>query len=200
MFVVCKSYLVDTVLKAALGYTVVHEARGPNVALREARVYSMPERGRVEFVYTKQERIVRVYEDQDDLDGDTGRPKIKGRVLVANQFLTFVVELRNKTVALVNTDFLNFYRNLPKFIYDGQTVANYKDDQKADVQHDTKGNRIRVVPGAYDFNDNKLYGEHPERVFIEIEFQGGIYLVPDPVDSRRLFAGDQVVIDKKEIP
>lgn len=198
MFVVCKSYLVDTLLKTALGYTVVHETRGPFEALREARVYSMPERGRVEYVYTKQERIVRVYEDQDDLDG-RGKPKIKYRILVANQFLTFVVELRHKTVADVNQDFLDFYRNLPKFIYDGQTVANYKDDQKAEVQHDTKGNRIRVVPGAYDFNDNKFYGEHPERVFIEVEFQGGIYMVPDVESSRLLFQGNEVVIDKLEI-
>jgi hypothetical protein len=198
MFIVCKSYLVDTVLKGAMTYKVVHETRGPFVALREARVFSMPERGRVEYVYTKQERIVRVYEDQDDLD-TRGKPKIKYRILVANQFLTFIIELRHKSVALVNADFLNFYRNLPKFIYDGQTVANYKDDQSAEVQHDTKGNRIRVVPGAYDFNDNKLYGEHPERVFIEVEFQGGIYLDPDPDSSRVLFQGSEVVIDKKEI-
>ena len=179
MFTVCKAYLITTVLKTALGYTVVHETRGPNEAIREARVYSMPERGRVDFVYDKQERIVRVYEDQGDLDPVTGRPKIKKRIKVANQYLTFIVELRNKTVALVNDDFLNFYRNLPKFIYDGQVVANYKDDQSADVQHDAKGNAIRVVPGAYDFNDNKFYGEHPEKVFIEIEFQGGIFLVPE---------------------
>jgi hypothetical protein len=200
MFQVPKSYLIDTVLKAGMGYTVVHESRGPNVAIREARVYSMPQRGRVEYVYTKSERIVRVYEDQDDLDAQTGRPKIKNRILVANQFLTFVVELRNKTDILLETDFKDFYRNLPKFIYDGQTVANYKDDQKAGVQHDTKGNKIRVVPGAYTFNDNKLYGEHPHVVFIEVEFQGGIYLVPDPVDSRRLYAGSQVKIDQTSIP
>ena len=124
MFTVCKSYIIDTVLKTALGYTVVHETRGPNEAIREARVYSMPERGRVEFVYDKQERIVRVYEDQDDTDPDTGRPRVKTRIKVANQFLTFIVELRNKSVALVNTDFLNFYRNPHKFIYDGQIVAN----------------------------------------------------------------------------
>ncbi len=198
MFVVCKKYIIDTVLKAAMGQTVVHETRGPNVAIREARVYSMPERGRVEFVRTKQERIVRTYEDQDDLD-TRDKPKIKNRILVANQALTFVIELRNKTVPLVNDDFLNFYRNFPKFIYDGQTVANYKDAQSADVQHDTKGNKIEVVPGAYDFNDNKFYGEHPERVFIELEFQGGIYLVPDPTDPRSLFAASEVVINKTEI-
>lgn len=200
MFSVVKDYLVDTVLKTAMAYSVVHTTRRPNTAAREARVYSMPERGLLQYVYTKQESIVRTYEDQDDLDVN-GNPKIKNRILVANQNITFVVEMVNRNATLLNADFNNFFRNLPKFVYDGQTVANYKDDQSSVVQHDTKGNSIRVVPGAYDFNDNKLYGEHPHRVFIEIEFQGGIYMDPDPVDPRVLMTGSDLRLnDLKTLP
>jgi len=190
MFDVCKSHLVDTVLKAALGFTVVHETRGPFEAIREARVFSMPSRGTLEFVYDEQERIVTTYEDQDDLDLN-GKAKIKNRIKVADQNITFLVEIRNDTATKVNTDFKDFFRNLNKFIYDGQTVANYIDEQSPAVQNDLKGNAIRVVPGAYDFNDNKFYEEHPHAVFMEIEFQGAIYEVPDPVDPRSLMLGTQ---------
>lgn len=199
MFNVVKSYIVDTILKTAMGFTVVHETRGPNQAIREARVFSMPERGRIEFVFDKSERIVRIYEDLNDLD-TRGQPKIKQRIKVANQSLTFIVELRHKTTPLLDQDFTDFYRNLPKFIYDGQTVASYQDNQKAGPQSDTKGNKIQAIPGAYDFNDNKVYGEHPHMVLLELEFQGAIYLVPDPVDPRSLFAGSDVKINDTSIP
>jgi hypothetical protein len=197
MFLICKGYLI-TLLKDTIGIPKVETTRSPNIGNREARVYSMPERGRIEFTLNNQERAVRIWDDwkdrakidpEDELE--IGYPKRKKRIEVARQFITFVVELTAKTPELLNDDFNAFFRNLAQFVYDGQ-VANYIEETTGAQKTDTKGNKIKVTPGAYDFNDNKFYGDIVSRCFIEIEFEGGVYLVPDPVEGRVVFPAEFV--------
>lgn len=175
MFVVCKTHLKSVL--TTVGFTVIHEFRGPQVATREARVFSFPERGVLANNFNFRRKVVERYKDPTDLETVFGLPKIKERVIAANQNITFAVELTNKTAVDVNNDFKNFIRNLGDFIGDGQTATRVGEDGSTRV--DTKGNNIAIVLGAYDFNDNKLYGEHPHMVLIEVEFQGAIYQVPD---------------------
>lgn len=180
MFVVCKNYLINTVLKSRVGIAKVEETRGPNTGNREARVYTMPERGRIEFNLNHSDRTIRHWQDWNDLD-ENDKPKFKRRIEVARQWITFVIELYAKTPAALNTDFNNFFRSLDKFIYDGQTAKYIENGEN---KTDNQGNLIQVIPGAYDFNDNKFYGDILSKVFIEVEFEGGIYLNPDGLDPR----------------
>jgi hypothetical protein len=196
MFVVCKNYLIS-VLTNSVGFSKVEESRGPNQGTREARVYSMPERGKLEFNFNRQEQVVNYYRDWNDLD-TKGNAKLKKRVQVANQSITFVIELYNKSVVALNADFNLLVRNLSKFIYDGQ-VAHYIDEIETDStkknKTDSKGNKIQVVPGDFDFNDNKFYGDIPSRCFMEIAFDGGVYQNPDPTDTRIVMDASKVKIE-----
>jgi hypothetical protein len=108
---------------------------------------------------------------------DTGLPKIKARIKKADQKIRFVVELFNPKDEGLNDDFNDFIRNLGKFIYDGQAAKYIEDGVN---KTDTKGNVIRINLSNYDFNDNKFYGDIGNKVFIEVEFEGGIYVDTDP--------------------
>jgi hypothetical protein len=179
MFSLCRTYLYNLV-KNQVGIASIKLTREPNVGTQEARIFSIPDRGRIEMLPVRNSnRLVKEYEDWNDLD-TLGRPKTKRRVQVAKQFISFVVELTNSTPEKVNADFNKFFRNLATTIYDGQ-VANYIDKDGVN-KTDSAGNVIYVRPGDYDFTDNKFYGDIPSKVYIEIEFEGGIYLTPD-IDS-----------------
>ena len=109
-----------------------------------------------------------------------GSPIEKARVLKADQQISFVVQFSHRKIELADADFRNFQRNVGKFIYDGQYAQYYdKRDQVTPIT-DAKGNKIKINLGRYDFNDNQYYGENPDMIVQEIEFVGGVYLVPDP--------------------
>lgn len=178
MFSICRTYLYN-LIKNQVGIASIKLTREPNVGTQEARIFSIPDRGRIEKVLEKSQRIVKTYEDWNDLDA-LGRAKTKYRIQTHKQWISFVVELSNSTPEKVNTDFNKLFRNLATTIYDGQ-VAKYIDKDGTN-KTDSIGNVIYVRPGDYDFTDNKFYGDIPSKVFIEIEFEGGIYITPD-VDS-----------------
>lgn len=191
MFSICRTYLYNLV-KNQVGIASIKLTREPNVGTVEARIFSIPDRGTIEKVLDKSQRIVRTYEDWNDLDA-LGRPKTKYRVKTHNQSISFVVELTNSTPEKVNADFNKFCRNLATTIYDGQ-VAKYI-DQNGVNQTDSKGNVIYVKPGDYDFTDNKFYGDISSKVFIEIEFQGGIYITPDADSGTLSVLSSSIVIN-----
>ena len=107
----------------------------------------------------------------------TGTPKVKYRIRKANISVTFVVELNNRTIDLVQADFLNTIRNLDKFIYDGQKAIYI--DEKGEVVDDIKGNKIQVSLDPLEVNDNKFYGELVNLIMFEVRFDGGIFLSVD---------------------
>lgn len=108
-----------------------------------------------------------------------GKPREKRRQLKANERLTFVVEFTNHNLTAANADFRNFIRNVGKFIYDGQ-VAYYISNDGLSVVEDLKGNKIKVNLGPVEWGDNQYFPELNNKVLVEVEFEGGIYLVPDP--------------------
>ena len=109
-----------------------------------------------------------------------GNPIEKARVLKADQQISFVVQFTHRKIELADADFRNFQRNVGKFIYDGQYAQYYDKRDHTTPVTDAKGNKIKINLGRYDFNDNQYYGENPNLIVQEIEFVGGIYLVPDP--------------------
>jgi hypothetical protein len=125
-----------------------------------------------------------------------GTPKIKYRVRRADMSVTFVVELNNKTLADVETDFLNTIRNLNKFIYDGQKAIYV--NEEGTVVDDTKGNKIQVFLDPMELNDNRFYGELLNLIMFEVRFDGGIFKAVD-VDSSEITVPDEWVVPEAYI-
>ena len=113
------------------------------------------------------------------ISSNDGKPIVKRRVIKAMQYLSFVVQFNARTIEISNADFLNFNRNIGKYIYDGQ-YAEYMDELDSySVKVDSKGNPIKINLGAYEFLDNQNYPELQNIIVQEIEFVGGVYIVPD---------------------
>ena len=121
-----------------------------------------------------------------------GNQIVKRRVIKAMQNLTFVVQFNARTIAISEADFLNFNRNVGKYIHDAQ-FAEYYDEIDESTKQDIIGNPIKINLGAYEFLDNQHYGELQNSVLLEVEFVGGIYIVPDPTNSEIAVSNDYVV-------
>jgi hypothetical protein len=106
-----------------------------------------------------------------------GKPRERRRQLKANEKITFVVEFTNTNLTAANADFRNFIRNVGKFIYDGQ-IAYILDG--VTVEADTRGNKIKVNLGPVEWGDNQYFPELNNKILVEVEFEGGIFVVPDP--------------------
>ncbi len=154
---------------------------------RRASIFTIPQRGTLAQNFDNRREVVEAYEDPTDLDGTTGLPIKKERVLKADQFIAFAVRLTNTKPGLLNTDFKNYIRNIGKQIYDGQTASALKPDGSTDT--DVTGNIIKIELGAFNFNDNRFYGNFPNKCIIEVGFRGGIYLDPDRVPARQSVPG-----------
>ncbi len=126
-----------------------------------------------------------------------GRPIEKARILKADQTISFIVQFAHRKIELCDADFREFNRNVGKFIYDGQYAQYYKKTDHTTVVTDAKGNKIKINFGRYDFNDNQYYGENPNMIVQEIEFVGGIYLVPDTPTGAIEFDGQEIVVRAK---
>lgn len=262
MFDICRAYLVD-VVKNQLGITNVGFTRGDAAGTRQARIFTMPNRGVLEKQYTRQQEVIRYYTDPNDcsparLSGTTdaagnegsniiatgadfvaagvipddyfindrtnrrskifeilsetelvlqtsdgvensvafhispknGKAKQKTRIVKAEQRLTFVVEFTNQNILKANEDFLNFNRKIGSFIYDGQFAQLI--DKDGNVETDSKGNKIQVIVGAYEFGDNQFYPELTNKIVQEIQFVGGIFITPDAATGLVEVAADWV--------
>jgi len=106
-----------------------------------------------------------------------GKERERRRQLKAIEKITFVVEFSNHNLTAANADFRNFIRNIGKFIYDGQ-IAYILDG--VTVEADTRGNKIAVNLGPVEWGDNQYFPELNQKVLVEVEFEGGIFVVPDP--------------------
>ena len=107
-----------------------------------------------------------------------GNPIVKSREKKSVQALGLVVQFSNRTIELAEIDFKNFNRKIADAIYDGQYAQYYDERTDANIE-DAKGNPINIVLGSYEFLDNKYYGELENAIVQQIEFVGGIYIVPD---------------------
>jgi hypothetical protein len=171
MFEICRDYLVDI---------AKNKVKIPNVKLkpqiltggRACSIFTLPARNRLAFTLDHQASRIWKWRDPSRLNGK-GEPTIMERLIAAEMNLNFRVILVAGTVTRVEQDFQNFIRNISKTIYDG-TEATYLDEAGQTVK-DTKGNVIYVQLNNFDFNDNRWYGAHPNKVIMDIEFRGAIY-------------------------
>jgi len=196
MFVIAKAHLVD-VLRNDVGIEVVKETVGSYAASEEARVFSIPRRGLLAQNFDHRNEIVERYEDPADLN-TFGEPKIKHRIQKGIFSQGFLVELTHRTAVLLNDNFKNFVRNVGKFIYDGQTATRI--DVKGDTIFDNRGNLIKITFGSVAWNDNNFYKEVKHWVGMEITFEGGIFLVPDPEAADIVLPDPKIEIGTVAIP
>lgn len=184
MFVLCRDYLKTT----AQAVGIDHVLFKPQTAGggRRCTIYTRPGfRSTLEFTRDHQDRKVKRWQDWNDTNV-RGYPKKKSRQLSAKRSLSFIVVLDNNTDILMETDFINFINALDKYIYDG-TTANYI-NELGENKSDTKGNKIDVILGGYDFNDNGYYGDLLSKAVLNIEFRGAVYRA-DSVDSEIVVPG-----------
>lgn len=170
MFTLCRNYLES--VAQGIGIPNVHFMPQIHSGGRHCDIFTLPARNRLAFTRDYQKARVEKWRDWNDLTAK-GEPKLKERLIAAEQSLIFRIVLTNTTPEKVDQDFQAFIRALSKEIYDG-TVANYIDENGVD-QTDNKGNVIHVTLNNYDFNDNKFYGAITNKVILDIEFNGGIY-------------------------
>jgi len=196
MFLIAKQHLID-VLKNDVGISVVKETVGNYRAFREARVFSIPRRGLLAQSFMDRGEIVERYEDPTDLNA-FGQPKVKHRIKKANYTQSFLIELTHKTPQELVDDFNDFVRNVGKFIFDGQTATRL--DKLGNTDIDLKGNKIKINFGAVNWNDNQFYKEIKNWVGMEISFESGIFLVPDPEAADIVLPSPKIGIGDVKIP
>jgi len=150
---------------------------------RRCDIFTLPARNRLAFTKNYQASRIRKWKDWKDTN-TKGEPKLKERLIAAEQTINFRVVIIGTKPEEVDKDFNNFIRNVPKNIYDGE-VAYYIDPDGNNAT-DNKGNKIEVSLNNYDFNDNKFYGALTNKVIIDFLFEGAIYHPDREMSSKQL--------------
>jgi hypothetical protein len=187
MFIICRDYLAGIATTLGIPFTYLPQALS---GARMIEILSVPNSGKMDRPFERHEEIIRYFRDWylpevlgEDEDPDPAfnhvreTPIIRTRVRKGIFSLNFTVAFVNTTMELTDTDFRAFICALAKYTHDGQT--GYYIDRFGINQHDIIGNPIQIKTGNFTVNDNKAYGDIPNKIILEITFTGGIYISPD---------------------
>lgn len=187
MFTLCRNYLAGIATTLGIPFTYLPQALG---GARMVEILSVPNSGKLDRPFERNEEIIRYYrdwylpetlepgEDPDpNFDHVRTTPIIRKRVRKGIFSINFTVAFVNITMDLTDEDYRNFICALAKYTHDGQ-VGYYIDRYNVN-QTDSVGNPIAIKTGAFTVNDNKAYGDLPNKIIQEITFTGGIYVTPD---------------------